>query len=202
MEVWCCEGEGLGRGVGYIASRTGKVSAMLISPGAKVACLTETGPPCSLTDPWKVWPPHWKKTVDTEPAAQVVGRLLFPKQIWVAHLHGYLSYQEFANFTILNPHHQRKTDTFPLILWKDVNGPAGFSAKTCSKQLCPDRRCYMWLQRHGMGSPPYSPMVQETPFLEGDASWASTERKRNRCNLRPLAHTTCFMGSGLERWFL
>lgn len=58
MEVWCCEGEGLGRGVGYIASRTGKVSAMLISPGAKVACLIEMGPPSSLTDPWKVWPPH------------------------------------------------------------------------------------------------------------------------------------------------
>lgn len=50
MEVWCCEGEGLGRGVGYIASRTGKVSAMLISPGAKVACLTEMGPPCPLTE--------------------------------------------------------------------------------------------------------------------------------------------------------
>lgn len=162
MQAWLCEREGLGRSVGDAAWSARKALAMLMrSSGAQVACFPAMGLPfCSCHAH------HWpmgsvastpNKAVATQPAAQAVGQLLFPKQIWVAYFHDHRSHQQFSNFTVLSFHHQRKADTSPWILWKDVNGLAGVSAKTCSNQLCTERQYRMWSQRHGTGSPPLLP---------------------------------------------
>lgn len=82
----------------------------------------------------------------------------------------------------------RETDSFPLILCKDLNCPAGFSAETCPNQLCSETQCHMWSQRHGTKSiPPES--------STGDTIVSLAVTNTNKRSQRTSVHSTCFVSS-------
>lgn len=108
--------------------------------------------------------------------------------------------------TFLSSYYQRKTDVFPLALveiiqYQYLSGPAWFGANAWSNQLCPERQCHMWSQRHGKGSPLY---VLGRLFLEErDLLWTRQSllmriKGIKRCSRRTPAHTTCVHASAVE----
>lgn len=92
----------------------------------------------------------------------------------------------------------RETDSFPIILWKDLNSPAGFSAETCPNQLNSETQCPMWSQRHGTKSTPTESSTGDTIVSQA----VTNADRKNKRSQRTSVHGTCFMSSALESWSL